>query len=123
MRQGLFQHPAKYPCDRVLGLLFIGEILNEYDKRISKEPITWKELVKKMSIVFYHCDNPIQDVIRGALEVGYREFYADDSPKFRSTPHPFPKWSTRGKKRPNLIVLPTREQVQEMTGSAEVGAQ
>lgn len=89
----------------------IGRILNEYDKRVSKEPMTWKELQSKMGFAFNYGPNDFQDVIRGAIELGYRCWYNGiGMGTLRTTRNTAGKWKRRGPKRPNLIMLPTKEE-------------
>jgi len=102
---------AEYSCQRVLIAHMIGRMLNEYDKRLSKEPMTWKDLQHKMGIAFNWGPNDFQDMIRGAIELGYRAWYADmEIENCRTTRNTAGKWKRRGPKKPNLILLPTKEE-------------
>ena len=108
------QKEAKYPSEIVLFAHLIGRIMNEYDKRLSQEPMTWKELQRKMEIVFNRGPNVFQDVIRGAIELGYRGWYSfATQAKWHSTLNTARKWARRGPKRPNLVLLPSREEIQQ----------
>lgn len=88
--------------------------MNEYDKRLSKEPMTWKELKIKMEIAFNYGPNDFQDAIRGAIELGYRCWYNNiKADNLRTTLNTARKGVRRGPKRPNMILLPSKEEISQ----------